>query len=197
MGAIKLNLGMKNDINKSRIIDILFESFYYNKSVNFVVKQDAKKDKRLRILMEYSYFVGENFGKIYLNKDKSACAILIDPSKKRTTFKSVLWDIKLLIFCIGISNLSKVMKRESEIKNNHPKINFIHLWYIGVSQNDQGKGIGTLLMKEIIDDYHKKEQPIYLETSTIRNFPFYERLGFEKVAEIESLGYPLKMYIKS
>lgn len=188
---------MKNDIDKSRIIDILCESFYDNKSVNFVVKQDHKKDKRLRVLMEYSYFIGENFGKIYLNDDKSACAILIDPSKKKTTFKSIVWDIKLLISCIGIANVSNVMKREKEIKKNHPTIDFIHLWYIGVSTNNQGKGIGTSLMNEIIQDYKKKNQPIYLETSTTKNFPFYERLGFEKVAEIDTLGYPLMMYLKS
>lgn len=181
--------------NKELIINILLESFSENKSVNFVVKQDKMKDKRLRILMEYSYFMSEKFGKIYLSEDKLACALLIDPIQKRTTLLSIIWDIKLLFRCIGISNLGKVLKREKSIKRNHPISNFIHLWYIGVKKNVQGKGLGTNLMNKIISDYSKIGKPIYLETSMEMNFPFYEKLGFEKVSELNDFGYDLRMYI--
>lgn len=181
---------------KQVIVDILRKSFRDNMSVNFVVKQDKKKESRIEKLMEYSYFQGENFGKIYLSKDQNACAIVLHPSKKKTTLKSILWDLKLVFKCMGISNVSKVLKREGEIKKHHPDFPFLHLWYIGVNPEFQGKAKGTELMARIMHDAKELNLPIYLETSNPRNFPFYEKLGFKMISEIDNLGYPLKMYLK-
>lgn len=178
----------------SIINEILFESFYDNKSVNFVVRQDSKKDERLKILMDYSIFMGNNFGKVYLTNDQKACAIVLDPLKKKTTLKAVLWDIKLAFSVIGINNIKKVMARENVLKKHHPKTPFIHLWYIGVRNEAQGKGLGSKLLQQIINDYPKKD--IYLETSTERNFSFYKKHGFELVNDlVKDLGYHLHMYI--
>ena len=106
--------------------------------------------------MEYSYFVANSFGEIYISEDQLACALLIDPSKKKTTLKSIFWDLKLLFKCIGIFNIGKVLKREKSIKQYHPNEDFIHLWYIGVKKSEQGKGRGTQLMHQIINDYSLK-----------------------------------------
>ncbi|MNU77956.1 Acetyltransferase (GNAT) family protein [compost metagenome] len=198
-GTIKIfteqNSKMQNS-EKQIIVDILRKSFQDNKSVNFVVKQDNKREVRINKLMEYSYFQGETFGKIYLSKDQNACAIVLIPSKKKTTLKSILWDLKLVFKCMGISNVSKVLKRESEIKKHHPDFPFLHLWYIGVNPEFQGKARGTELMARIMHDAKELNLPIYLETSTPRNFPFYEKLGFKLISELDNLGYPLKMYLK-
>ena len=182
-------------MNAKKIVnEILFESFYDNKSINFVVKQDEKKDKRLKKLMDYSIFMGENFGKIYLTDDKKSCAIVLDPSKKKTTLKAIIWDIKLAFGVIGIGNVGKVMNRESTLKKYHPKTPFIHLWYIGVRNQEQSKGLGSKLLNQIISDYPNKD--IYLETSTERNFPFYKKHGFKLVNDlVKDLGYHLHMYI--
>lgn len=185
-------------INNERqiVVDILSKSFMENKSVNFVVKQDRKRESRIRTLMEYSYYQGKSFGQIYLSKDQKTCAIVLIPSKKKTTLKGILWDLKLVFGCMGISQVKKVLKRETEIKKHHPNFPFLHLWYIGVDPAEQGKAKGTEMMGRIIHDAREKGLPIYLETSTERNFPFYEKLGFKMISKIDNLGYPLKMYLK-
>jgi len=180
---------MKKIVNR-----ILLESFYTNKSVNFVVNQNGNKDKRLKILMNYSIFMGENFGKIYLTEDEKACAIVIDPSKKRMSLKRVMWDLKLTFFVIGLRNLKKVMVRETTLKKYHPNTPFIHLWYIGVKNKEQSKGYGSKLLQQIIKDYNDKD--IYIETSTERNFSFYKNHNFELIDDLEKdLGYHLCMYL--
>ena len=186
---------MTQSEKKKRVIDILFDSFYDNKSVNFVVKQDEKKDKRIRVLLNYSYDLGGKFGQVYLTEDNNVCAILVNPAKNKTTLKTILWDLKLVLKCIGLKNVLKVMKRESHIKKHHPKTDFTHLWYIGVCKKHQGLGLGTQLMKTIIADNENKDLPIYLETSMRQNFPFYENLGFENKGEIKDGDYVLRMYM--
>lgn len=188
---------MQNISNeKQTVVDILYNSFMENMSVNFVVKQDKRREARIKTLMEYSYFKGVRFGKIYISKDQKACAIILLPSKEKTTLKSILWDLKLVFKCMGISNVKKVLKRESEIKKHHPNFDFLHLWYIGVDPDFQGQAKGTEMMARIIYDAKELGLPIYLETSNERNFPFYEKLGFKMISEIDNLGYPLKMYLK-
>ncbi|MEN9440654.1 MAG: hypothetical protein RLZ33_730 [Bacteroidota bacterium] len=182
--------------DKRAVIDILCQSFKENKSVNFVVKQDHRKERRLRTLMAYSYYQGSRNGKVYLNEDKTACAIILYSTKKKTSLLDIYWDLKLVLKCIGLMRIFKVLKRESFIKQNHPTFAFVHLWYIGVLPGLQGKGIGGNLMNEILNEASKNNLPIYLETSTERNFKFYESLGFSLKNAFTDLGYKLHIYIK-
>lgn len=182
--------------DKLVVIEILCQSFKENKSVNFVVKQDQRKEKRLRTLMAYSYYQGSRNGKVYLNEDKTACAIILHSKKKKTSLQDIYWDLKLVIKCIGITRVLKVLKREALIKQNHPTFAFVHLWYIGVLPSQQGKGIGGKLMDELLNEAGKNSLPIYLETSTERNFKFYESLGFSLKNVVTDLGYKLHIYLK-
>jgi ribosomal protein S18 acetylase RimI-like enzyme len=183
-----------NQENKKHVIKILTESFYNNKSTNFVIKQDRKKRKRLETLIKYSIFHGEKWGEVYLSEDKSSCYITIDKGNIKPSLRSILWDIRLIFSCIGITNVARVLKRESIIKSKHPKDHFVHLWYIGVLPSKQGSGRGTKMMQSIINQSKLKNQKIYLETSTERNFQFYKQLGFIEETSFEELGYPLKMF---
>lgn len=179
---------------QQRVIHILFRSFYGNGSTNFVLKQDSKKDDRLRLLLEYSYFQASQFGKVYLTEDENSCAIVLRPALKKGGLRSLWWDIKLAFGCIGIFRIGKVMKRESLIHKEHPKEDFMHLWYIGVEPNQQGKGLGTALMEKIINEAKEDGLSIYLETSMSENYPFYEKLGFKEIQDFSELGYSLKMF---
>lgn len=183
-----------NLTDKYHIVDIITDSFQNNKSTNFVIKQDRKRAKRFRALVEYSIYYGEKFGEVYLSEDKKACYIILNTEKKKTTFVSIIWDLRLVLKCIGISRVRKVMKREVLIKSHHPTEDFIHLWYIGVSPSVQGEGRGTKLMQIIIEKARSQNKKIYLETSTQRNFKFYESFGFIEKVTLEQLGYSLKMF---
>jgi GNAT superfamily N-acetyltransferase len=180
----------------SDILDILCQSFDNNKSVNFVVKQDKNRKKRLYLLMRYSLFLGKEFGYVFYNENHKSCAILLDPKKKKTTFKSILWDLRLVFQCMGIGKVSQVLKREAIIKKLHPKTDFLHLWYLGVALNNQGKGYGSNMLQEIDELATSLQLPIYLETSTEINFPFYEKNGYSCTNEISSLGYVIKTFVK-
>lgn len=174
--------------NKQKIIDILFESFYDNGSVNFVVKQDSKIDQRIRTLLDYSYYKGEHFGKVYLSENRKAAAIVIDPKKEKFTF----WELKLIFQVIGLRGLPKVLKREGNLKKRKPKEDFVYLWYVGVKKDDQGNGYGTELINKIIADHPTKA--IHLQTSNPLNFPLYEKLGFRYDGDYSQPGYFVKIY---
>jgi hypothetical protein len=175
---------------KELVIDILSKSFDTNKSVNYIVKQDAKRLRRIRALMDYSFEVCYSFGEVFFSDDKKSCALVLFPDHKRTTFKSILLDIKLIFSCVGISNIFKALSRESKIKKLQPKETMYYLWFIGVKPEYQHTGIGMKLLDEIIYHSDSMERPIYLETSTDSNLPWYKKFGFEIYNELD-LGYKL------
>ena len=138
--------------DKDRVVDILTESFDDNQSVNYIVKQDKKRKQRIRKLMAYSFDICYLYGEVFLTNDKSGCALILFPDKKKNNLKSIFLDIKLVVSCIGISNIKKAMVRESKIKELQPKKLMYYLWFIGVDQDQQNKGIGSALIKEVIED---------------------------------------------
>ena len=178
------------DSDKTRVAEILASSFADNKSVNYIIKQDDRRGLRLRRLMEYSFNICFLFGDVFLSEDKTACALIIYPDKKKTTLKSILLDAKLALSCMGLGNLKKAMNREAKIKKVHPEGLLCYLWFIGVFPTNQNKGIGSQLLKDVIAEGQKQNRIICLETSTIKNIPWYEKFDFTTYKELD-FGYKL------
>lgn len=176
--------------DKNQVVDILSNSFDDNKSVNYIIKQDSKRKERIRKLMTYSFDVCYLSGDVFLSDDKKACALILLPDKKKTSLRSALLDIKLVTSVIGLRNVRKAMNREAFINRIHPEGLLYYLWFIGVDVSSQGKGIGSMLMKDIIKESDSLNRTMCLETSTIKNLPWYENFGFKTYRELD-FGYTL------
>ncbi|HEY8660593.1 MAG TPA: GNAT family N-acetyltransferase [Hanamia sp.] len=176
--------------DKDRVTDILARSFDDNQSVNYITKQDKKRSERIRKLMAYSFEVCYLFGEFFLTEDKKACALILYPDKKKTTLKSILLDVQLIFSCIGIENIKKTLAREAKIKQLQPKDVIYYVWFIGVDPEFQNEGIGSGLLKNIIKDSEYKERPVFLETSKMKNLPWYKKFGFQIYNELD-LSYKL------
>ncbi|MFE9093744.1 GNAT family N-acetyltransferase [Streptomyces sp. NPDC007264] len=53
-----------------------------------------------------------------------------------------------------------------------------YLWMIGVAPGHQGGGLGTTLIRHVLDRCDRERLPAYLEASSTRSTRLYERLGF-------------------
>ena len=83
------------------------------------------------------------------------------------------------------------MKKESKIKGLHPKIPMYYVWFIGADPDEQNKGLGGKLLKQLIERGKELSRPIYLETSTPKNLPWYEKFGFSVYNVLDDFGYRL------
>ena len=182
--------------DKDLVVDILTNSFADNKSVNYIVKQDGERLERIRNLMRYSFETCFIFGYVFLSDDKKACALVNLPDKKKTSVKSVLLDIKFIFLSVGLANVKKAIDREAKIKKLQPKEPMNYLWFIGVEPQEQGKGIGSHLLREVIRHAELANRPVALETSTMSNVRWYQKFNFLLYNELD-LGYRLFFMIKS
>ena len=176
--------------DKKLVTAILSGSFNNNKSVNYLLPQDGRRSERLQKFMEYSFDVCHHFGDVFLSDDRKGCALILLPDKKKTTIQSILFDVKFIFQSIGLSNVKKAISRESEIKKHQPKGPLYYLWFIGVDNTEQNKGVGSKLLTEVIAEGHRQNRTVCLETSTVKNLPWYKKFGFEIYKELD-FGYTL------
>lgn len=73
------------------------------------------------------------------------------------------------------------------IEKVHPKEPHFYLEILGTRQDHQSKGIGSAVIRSVLDQADEQGLPAYLESSNPRNIPFYARHGFE-VREVVDCG---------
>lgn len=176
---------------KKQVIDILSQAFDQNQSVNYIIRQGPGRAAQVRALMNYSFKMCYQYGAVYLNDEKTACALVLFPDQKKTTLKSLLWDIQLILYSVGVFNIYKAMSREAHINAvypvNQPRY---YIWFIGVLPPYQHQGIGSELMQSLIFKAKASGKTVFLETSTLTNLPWYKKLGFDIYNE-QNFGYSL------
>jgi len=72
----------------------------------------------------------------------------------------------------------------SAIEKVHPKEEHYYLEALGTRQDMQSKGVGSAVIRHMLDRCDAEGMPAYLESSNVRNVPFYARHGFEVTGEI-------------
>lgn len=180
--------------HKEKVIALLAECFDTNKSVNWIVKQDAKREERIRDLMNYSFETCIEAGEIYLTDDEKGVVICSMSDNKLPFLEEALLTAKFVLQVTGVDGIAKALRRERYVTSFHPQDHeFIYLWFIAVDKSMQGQGVGSKIIEEVIDKSNQEDLPIYLETSTERNLRFYNKHGFAvyHVSEEEMFGFKL------
>lgn len=179
--------------DRESIVSILEQAFQNNRSVNYIA---GKEEHKIRYLMEYSFENCMDTGEVFISDDGKACAMIQFQDRKKFSWKSTFLDIQLILKTIGLGNIPKALARESFIKKHYPKEPFTYLWFVGVSPERQGHGFGSEILKYVLDYSKALNRPVYLETSTERNLPWYQKHGLEIYSESDRFGFPF-YFLKS
>jgi ribosomal protein S18 acetylase RimI-like enzyme len=88
-------------------------------------------------------------------------------------------------------DLPRSMRGFAFLEHHHPAgPPHWYLPFLGVDPDWQGRGIGTALLRPVLDRCDARGLPAYLEASTPRNRACYERSGFGVTEEVRMPGGP-------
>ncbi|MGV2831424.1 GNAT family N-acetyltransferase [Myxosarcina sp. GI1(2024)] len=73
-----------------------------------------------------------------------------------------------------------------QLDNYHPHEPYWYLAILGVETTQQKKGYGSRLIEHILKKCDRNNTIAYLESSNLKNIPFYERHGFEAIGKIQA-----------
>jgi len=117
-------------------------------------------------------------------------AAFVPPGRCRPTTASRVRSLPALLGSHGITRAWRTLVWTYEWSRRDPDVTHWHLGPVGVDRHLQGHGIGTLLLRAFGERMDALDATAYLETDRRENVPFYERFGFQLVADGTVLGVP-------
>jgi ribosomal protein S18 acetylase RimI-like enzyme len=94
---------------------------------------------------------------------------------------------RLVVRC-GPEPLWRIHRQGAIFSRYRPKEPHFYLQFIGCRRRDQGRGLGSALLKQGLRLCDEHRMPAYLESSNRNNLPLYQRHGFEVLREVQLPG---------
>jgi ribosomal protein S18 acetylase RimI-like enzyme len=137
-------------------------------------------------------FTSDDLSATYTTDDVAGVALWHPPGYGGAGFIASLRLLPSVLRLAGgfrrLRDVSKAIETLEERRAHHVPDPHFYLSALGVEPERQGEGIGTALMRPVLDRADDIDVPAYLETATGRNVLLYERQGFAVVEELTLPG---------
>jgi GNAT superfamily N-acetyltransferase len=166
-----------------RLAHALARAFYDDPVFKWLVPNDAERIRRsARGFAFYLCKVYLPHEECYMTADGTGGAMWVPPDKWRLSPFAQLRLAPGMVVALG-RRLPQTLRAVNTIESKHPHQAHYYLAFVGLEPELQGKGIGTALLRPILDRCDRDRIPAYLEASAPRNRAYYLRHGFEVTEE--------------
>jgi ribosomal protein S18 acetylase RimI-like enzyme len=145
---------------------------------NFAVKQDARRSRRMNAFLKILFEACLPHGELYVSDGLEGGAFWIPPGGRETGLRANLRFLPNLVRAAGLARVPGLVSAIDEVDKKHPHEPHFYLPMIGIDPPYQGRGIGSALMRPVLERCDREGIPAYLESSNERNVALYERNGF-------------------
>jgi ribosomal protein S18 acetylase RimI-like enzyme len=94
----------------------------------------------------------------------------------------------------GLGAALRFARVDLEMRKRHPHYPHWYLWFLGVSPERQGQGLGSVLLRSLSGKAEADGTPCYLETDKPSSVKIYERHGYRVEAEDVLPGVDLRLW---
>lgn len=161
------------------ISQVIARAFNNDPFLNWLVLQDTNREKRFIRAFEACIYLATHNGLIYTTSEHRGSAIWFPPGKWNFGLFRQILVLPKLIKITGLRAAIRKLKGMKFIERKHPSKPHYYLFVLGTDPHFQRKGIGSALLKPILQICDKERIPAYLETSNEKNLAFYEQCGFK------------------
>jgi ribosomal protein S18 acetylase RimI-like enzyme len=172
----------------------LGEAFFDDPVLQFAAPDEGARRKQGAWFMGTVVKYGLKWGEVWASEDASAVAVWVPPgSGEMGAGRALQIGMGTLPFRLGLSPTLRLLKLMSMTEKFHKSVHSPH-WYlvsIGVRDAAQGQGLGSVLVEIGTSRADAAGLPCYLETATDSNISYYQKRGFEIVAQEDSDGHTI------
>ena len=130
-------------------------------------------------------------GEVWTTDDRAGAALWAPPAMPRPGAMDLVRIVPVLPYLsIWGRKTADVLRLLSAYERARPRQEHWYLGTLGTDPDRQGHGVGSTLLRTILDRLDADGLPAYLESSKERNTSFYGRHGFEVTGEIVTPGGP-------
>ena len=171
--------------DKKIAVDIIYETFDANPSVNIVIGGGGNRKKKISRLAAYAFIKSLNRKGAFFSTNKKGVALCFRSDEGGGNLSEFTHELRFAI-SIPLIKLFQTLKRERYIKKHRYKDSHLYFWFFGVQKG--GGQAGFELKNYLFELAQSIELPILLETSVERNKEIYERYGFKVYHEWPDSG---------
>lgn len=166
----------------------LARSFFDDPVIGHVFRNAARRPEGLRryftTQMRRDYLA---FGGCYTTDDHTGAAIWAPAGKPLLSTPAGIVNMITVIPYV-MPHAVTTVRLLALMESLHPHEPHWYLATLGTDPDRQGRGVGSALLRPVLEHCDAEGLPAYLESSKERNVPFYRRHGFEVVREVPLPG---------
>jgi ribosomal protein S18 acetylase RimI-like enzyme len=122
-------------------------------------------------------------GEVWVDESLGAAAMWLPPGAWRTTSREDLAIARSLTHPTLLPRLPLVAYGLLGVERRHPRTPHWYLAVLGTDPGAQGRGLGTAVLREVLERCDADGIGAYLESSKERNVDYYARFGFRVTDE--------------
>lgn len=181
---MQIRLASKED--SEAIKDLVKKVFCDDPLMTWFLLQDHRRDAALEAFYDFmvnSYCLPQ--GLCWVTTDVSGAALWMPPGKWGLSLIKQFSMVGVIVRSFGWRDLLLKFSERQKIDNCHPRKPHYYLAGLGVSEELRGQGVGSALIKPILDRSDQEGLGCYLETNLERNLNFYQRHGFTATQQLD------------
>jgi ribosomal protein S18 acetylase RimI-like enzyme len=170
------------------LAEVLARAFAEDPALSYFTQRDERQHERMVAGMEAMLRYGSaRLSDTYTTADLAGAAIWTPPGYSGLGLREWPGMLRKSLFMCGWRGLVTIRSArrvlDERLVRHIPEPNY-YLSVIGVDPAGQGQGVGSALMRPILERCDQERVPASLATNLERNVRLYERHGFRVVDEV-------------
>jgi len=170
--------------DRDAVVRALVRAFDADPVTNFLLRQDVGRARAFETVFDVALRRWSLPVRGAWVAEGGAGAALWTPPGEWKTWRA--WpDALRMARAVGISRLRTALAATDRVEREHPRAPHWYLFAIGVDPGHQGRGVGSSLLRAVLDGCDARGEAAYLEASTENNARLYERHGFRATKTLD------------
>jgi len=167
---------------------VLAAAFHDDPVVSWLVPDEGRRRADLAALMRVFAARFQPHGENCVTETVTGAALWLPPGAAFTAEDDARFETALV--AAAGQDLERAGQLTAVMEGAHPTDPHHYLMLLGVEPDQQGTGIGSALLRAVLDIADAAGEPAYLEATSPRNRALYERHGFEVTRELRCADCP-------
>ena len=170
------------------LYEALVDDAFYRSLERSVSGEASTKQEAMLMYMDYSMIEAETYGELFIpDTHMHGVSVWSKPIDIRTESERKISKNSFILVNMGQDSFDTYAEIIEFMSLKASEIIPPDAWYlsiVGLKPGFQGQGLGSTLINPVLEKTDSVNISTYLETFTLRNMSFYERLGYKSIASI-------------